>query len=178
VTPLEQTALPAPAADLLLLFSPVKRHGTDLIAEKATELGARTLAPVVCRRTVAETVRIDRLRAIAIEAAEQCGRLDVPTIHAAQPLARALETWDGRPLLFADEAGDAETIPAVFARADMKTAARMALLTGPEGGFDPEERRLLRALPFVTPVSLGARILRAETAAIAGLALILAHWRG
>lgn len=160
--------------DLILLFAPVKRRGADLIAEKATELGARTLQPVLTKRTQSETVRADRLRAIAIEAAEQTERLDVPGVRDAAPLTTILAAWDAsRPLLFADEAGEA------LALADVASALResaLAFLTGPEGGFDPEERRMLRALPFVVPVSLGPRILRAETAVIAGLALIQAHW--
>lgn len=171
-----QTAGP----DLLLCFSPVKRHGTDLIVEKATELGVRTLRPVMMRRTNSDSVRTDRLRAIAIEAAEQTGRCDLPAVHEALPLARLLEGWaPERRLLFADEAGDAA--PLVTVLQSMAPGAPLALLTGPEGGFDPEERRVLRALPFVTPVSLGPRILRAETAVIAALALIQAHcgdWRG
>lgn len=178
-----QTRPQADGPDVSLLFSPVKRHGTDLIVEKATELGVRTLRPVIVRRTTADTVRTDRLRAIAIEAAEQTGRIDLPAVHEAQPLARALEGWDGRPLLFADEAGDAAPIATVLSQLSSPAAPRsageedkIALLTGPEGGFDPDERRLLRALPFVTPVSLGPRILRAETAVIAALALIQAHW--
>ncbi|MDX2234526.1 MAG: 16S rRNA (uracil(1498)-N(3))-methyltransferase [Hyphomonadaceae bacterium] len=169
----------ASGPDLALCFSPVKRHGTDLIVEKATELGARRLRPVVMRRTTAETVRTDRLRAIAIEAAEQTGRCDVPAVDEALALARLLEGWDGRPLLFADEGGDAAPIATVLqtlATQAAAPAAGLAVLTGPEGGFDPEERRILRALPFVTPVSLGPRILRAETAVIAALALIQAHW--
>lgn len=168
-----QTRVQALPPDLKLLFAPVKRTGTDLIAEKAAELGVRTLQPVLTRRTQSETVRSDRLRLVAIEAAEQTERLDVPDIRTAAPLAKVLEGWDGRPLLFADEAGDAAPIPDI---APALARDRIAFLTGPEGGFDPEERRMLRALPYVTPVSLGPRILRAETAVIAGLTLIQSHW--
>jgi 16S rRNA (uracil1498-N3)-methyltransferase len=166
--------------DLVLLFAPVKRQGTDLIAEKATELGVRVLQPVLTRRTQSETVRADRLRAIAIEAAEQTERLDVPEICEAAPLGAVLGAWDkNRRLLFADEAGEAAPIAAAVSAPAIAPAGegrRLALLIGPEGGFEPDERRLLRALPFVTPVSLGPRILRAETAVIAALALIQAHW--
>jgi 16S rRNA (uracil1498-N3)-methyltransferase len=196
--------------DLTLLFAPVKRHGTDLIAEKATELGVRAMQPVITRRTVSETVRVDRLRAIATEAAEQTERLDIPEIADAVPLARALDGWDAeRRLLFCDEEGDAPTLLDALSssvkRSETGEVARaqardgggsagapipgfagtspasggtesLALLTGPEGGFDPEERRLLRSLDFVRPVSLGPRILRAETAVIAALALIQAAW--
>jgi 16S rRNA (uracil1498-N3)-methyltransferase len=161
--------------DLMLLFAPVKRHGTDLIAEKGTELGVRTLQPVITKRTQSETVRADRLRAIAIEAAEQTERLDVPEIRDAAALTAILAGWDdARPLLFADEEGDAPSLPTALA--GKAAAAQLALLIGPEGGFDPEERHMLRALPFVTPISLGPRILRAETAVIAALALIQTHW--
>lgn len=160
--------------DLMLLFAPVKRQGTDLLVEKATELGVRILQPVITRRTNAETVRTGRLRAIAIEAAEQTERLDVPDVRAPLALAKVLDGWDAtRRILFADEAGDARPIAAVASSLDR---APLALLTGPEGGFDPDERRLLRSLPFLTPVSLGPRILRAETAVIAALALVQALW--
>jgi 16S rRNA (uracil1498-N3)-methyltransferase len=172
--------------DLALLFAPVKRQGTDWIVEKATELGVARLQPVLTRRTIAETVRIDRLALIAREAAEQTERLDVPEISPPQSLARALDGWDmARPLLYADEAGDEAQKPwgGTAGRAPPMAAALMrmkppalALLIGPEGGFEPDERRLLRSLPFVTPVSLGPRILRAETAATAALAVIQALW--
>lgn len=174
--------------DLDLLFAPVKRHATDLIVEKATELGVRRIRPVITQRTIAETVRLDRLQAIAREAAEQTERFDAPEIAAPLPLAKALDGWDtARPLIYADEAGDEADAPwggargrgrpildALQARTD---APRMlALLIGPEGGFTPEERRLLRDLPFVIPVSLGPRILRAETAVIAALSVIQSAW--
>lgn len=181
-----QTRAPAQTPDLTLCFAPVKRHGADLIVEKATELGVRRLQPVITRRTVAETVRIDRLRRIAIEAAEQTERLDVPEIDAPTPLGRILDGWDGdKPLIYADEAGDDPAAAWGGAAGRARpigealrgvTAPSLALLTGPEGGFDPEERRLLRSLSFVVPVSLGPRILRAETAAIAALAVIQSSW--
>jgi 16S rRNA (uracil1498-N3)-methyltransferase len=170
----------------VLLFAPVKRHATDLIVEKATELGVAALRPVLTRRTIAETVRVDRLQTIAREAAEQTERVELPRIEPPAQLARALDGWDGRPLLYADEAGDDPSAPwggqtgrgAPLAEtlAGLRNAPRLALLTGPEGGFDPEERRMLRSLPFVRPVSLGPRILRAETAAMAALTLVQALW--
>lgn len=194
---------PARAApNLDLLFAPVKRHATDLIVEKATELGVRRILPVTTQRTIAETVRVDRLLGIAREAAQQTERFDVPEIAEAQSLPRALDGWDAsRRLIFADEEGDAVAIaealltwtagvsPASLvspesgaavdapdARGDTGGPRKIALLIGPEGGFAPEERRMLRALPFITPVSLGPRILRAETAVIAALSVIQAHW--
>jgi len=160
--------------DLWLLFSPLKRQATDWLVEKATELGARVLAPVMMRRTVAEHVRTDRLAAVAREAAEQTERLDLPEVRGAVPLAKALAAWDaGRPLIYCDEQGEAP--PALEALRAVR-ANRLALLIGPEGGFEREERAALRGHDFVIPVSLGPRILRAETAATAALALIESVW--
>jgi 16S rRNA (uracil1498-N3)-methyltransferase len=167
---------PARAApDLELLFAPVKRHATDLIAEKATELGVRRLRPVTTQRTIAETVRVDRLQAIAREAAEQTERFDLPEIAEVASLPKALDGWEvTRRLIFADEEGDAPPLAEAAASLDRRNG--VSLLIGPEGGFTAEERRMLRALPFVRPVSLGPRILRAETAVIAALSMIQAHW--
>ncbi len=171
--------------DLDLLFAPVKRHATDLIVEKATELGVRRIRPVITQRTIAETVRLDRLQSIAREAAEQTERSDAPEICEPLSLARALDSWDTtRPLIYADEAGDDESAAwgGATGRAPPindalpKQSTALALLIGPEGGFTSEERRMLRALPFVVPVSLGPRILRAETAVIAALSIIQATW--
>lgn len=171
--------------DLDLLFAPVKRHATDLIVEKATELGVRRICPVITQRTIAETVRVDRLSTIAREAAEQTERFDAPEILEAVSLARALDGWDAqRPLIYADEAGDDETSAwggergrgAPLLGALSARPAKLALLIGPEGGFTPEERRMLRGLAYVIPVSLGPRILRAETAVIAALSVIQAAW--
>lgn len=176
------------APDLDLLFAPVKRHATDLIIEKATELGVRRIRPVVTQRTIAETVRLERLHAIAREAAEQTERFDAPQIFDATSLAKALDGWDrARPLVYADEAGDDATAPWGGERGRAKPVlealqaitpapASMGVLIGPEGGFTPEERGMLRGLTYVIPVSLGPRILRAETAVIAALSMIQAVW--
>jgi 16S rRNA (uracil1498-N3)-methyltransferase len=172
--------------DLDLLFAPVKRHATDLIVEKATELGVRRIRPVVTQRTIAETVRLDRLQAIAREAAEQTERFDAPEISEALPLPKALDGWDrSRPLLYADERGDDEgaawggetgrATPIAEALGGVRSGP-LALLVGPEGGFTPEERRMLRGMAFVVPVWLGPRILRAETAVIAALSVIQSLW--
>ena len=177
---------PRAAPDLDLLFAPVKRHATDLIVEKATELGLRRIRPVITKRTIAETVRLDRLSAIAREAAEQTERFDAPEICEPVSLTKALDGWDAaRPLIYADESGDEEgeawggergrAKPISEALAG-RSGGALALLIGPEGGFTPEERRMLRALPFVVPVSLGPRILRAETAVIAALAVLQSVW--
>jgi 16S rRNA (uracil1498-N3)-methyltransferase len=164
----------------------VKRHATDLIVEKATELGVRRIRPVITQRTITETVRLDRLQSIAREAAEQTERFDTPEIVEAVSLTKALDGWDvSRPLIYADEAGDEDGAPwgGERGRAGPITdavaainATSLALLIGPEGGFSSEERRMLRGLSYVIPVSLGPRILRAETAVIAALSVIQAHW--
>ncbi len=180
--------LRAPVAprDLDLLFAPVKRHATDLIVEKATELGVRRIRPVITQRTIAEKVRLDRLNAIAREAAEQTERFDAPEIMEPVALAKIVDGWENdRPLIYADESGDDESAAwggdkgraqPLFERLNDLSLAKLALLIGPEGGFAPEERRMLRSLSFVRPVSLGPRILRAETAVIAALAVIQARW--
>ncbi|MCX7358648.1 MAG: 16S rRNA (uracil(1498)-N(3))-methyltransferase [Alphaproteobacteria bacterium] len=174
-----------PSPDLDLLFAPVKRHATDLIVEKATELGARRIRPVVTQRTIAETVRVDRLESIAREAAEQTERFDTPEIFDAVSLVRALDGWDmARPLIYADESGDEDGKAwggdsgraRPIGEAISAKSEKLALLIGPEGGFTPEERRMLRAMPYVIPVSLGPRILRAETAVIAALSIIQSVW--
>ena len=179
--------------DLDLLFAPVKRHATDLIVEKATELGVRRVRPVITQRTIAETVRLDRLSGIAREAAEQTERFDAPTIVEPVSLARALDGWDeARALIYCDEGGDAPPIldalqppsrgegPRVVGKRDnpptLLRAGGVAVLIGPEGGFTLEERKMLHSLSFVMPVSLGPRILRAETAAVAALSIVQAVW--
>ena len=150
--------------DVWLAFAPVKRTQTDWLVEKATELGAARLIPVMTRRTVAERVRPDRLRAIAIEAAEQCGRTILPEIAEPVALDRFLADRDAeRTLYFADESGGEPTVTA-FA------PGPAVILIGPEGGFSEEERTLVRAAPNSIAISLGPRILRAETAALASLA--------
>ncbi len=164
--------------DLHYLFAPLKRARLDYMAQKATELGASVLRPVLTRRTIAERVKVDRLIANAVEAAEQCGILRVPEIEAPEQLTKVLSTWDtGRPLVFADEA--APSASPLEALAALKPGP-LAVLIGPEGGFDPEERSGLLAKPFVHPISLGPRVMRADTAAVAALALVsaaLGDWR-
>lgn len=161
---------PPPASPAMtLLFAPVKKDQTDLIVEKATELGAVRIMPVLTQRTQTRTVRLDRLRKIALEAAEQTERLDLPEIADVGSLDAALAALPaGTALFFCDEAGDAR--PAAALMADLK-GRNAALLIGPEGGFTPEERTFLRGRPATHPVSLGPRILRAETAAVAAMGL-------
>ena len=154
--------------DLLLAFAPVKRAATDWLVEKATELGVARLQPVATRRTVTERVRPERLEAIAIEAAEQCSRTSLPELADLVPLARFLETIEpGRTLYFADEQGGSP-VAGAFRRGPA------AILVGPEGGFAEEERSAIRALPTAVAVSLGPRILRAETAALAAVSAYMA----
>ena len=152
--------------DLWLLFAPVKRGRIDWLVEKATELGVARLVPVLTRRTVVERLNPDRLRAHAVEAAEQCERTALPELAAPVKLDAALKDWPvGRTLYFADEGGGAPFAPA---------PGPAAILIGPEGGFIDEERAAIRALPQARPVSLGPRILRADTAALAAVALWMA----
>ena len=154
--------------DLWLVFALLKRDATDLVVQKATELGVSVLHPVLTERTNAARTNLDRLTAIAIEAAEQSERLTVPVIHAPRPLPDLLATWQpGRRLHAAVE----RAAEAPFLRPTNQPAA---LLVGPEGGFTSDELEAMTRHPFVTRVSLGPRILRAETACVAGLALLQA----
>jgi 16S rRNA (uracil1498-N3)-methyltransferase len=164
----EQLQPQSTGPDLELLISVVKKSALEFAVEKATELGARRVRLVVTHRTQVQHVRMDRLDAIAIEAAEQTGRLDVPMIDEPVKLADLLDGWEvGRRLMFCDETGGAPATGALAAAG----GGPWAILIGPEGGFSPEERERLRGLPFATAVSLGPRILRADTAAIAALTL-------
>jgi 16S rRNA (uracil1498-N3)-methyltransferase len=154
--------------DLWLLFAPVKRGRIDWLVEKATELGAARLMPVATERTVVDRLNLDRLRAHAVEAAEQCGRTALPALAAPAKLADVLKHWPaGRALLFADEAGGAPL-------AEAAAPPPAAILIGPEGGFTDAERAAIRALPDARPVSLGPRILRADTAMAAAVSLWMA----
>ena len=158
--------------DLWLLFAPLKRGRIDWLVEKATELGIARLVPVITRRTIVERVNLARLRAHVIEAAEQCERTALPELAAPQKLDALLKAWPAdRILYFADEGGGEPFAPA---------PGPAAILIGPEGGFTDEERAMIRALPQARPVSLGPRILRADTAALAAISLWMAiagDWR-
>lgn len=163
---IERTRPPAAPPDLWLVFAPIKKARTDFIVEKACELGCRRVLPVITARTRSETVRVDRLQAHAVEAAEQCGLVFVPEVAEPAPLARVLDAWPAdRALHFCDEARVARPLQEVAA------PPPAAILIGPEGGFSAEEAERLRASPFVRPASLGPRVLRADTAAAAAIAI-------
>ena len=170
-----QTAPLALPPDLWLLFAPIKKARTDFIVEKAVEMGVRRICPVQTAFTNSERIRQDRLQAHATEAAEQCGATYVPEVADLAKLSRLLDDWPkDRRLMFCDEtrAGDPAPLPT--------DPGPWAILIGPEGGFSDDERRRLASLPFTHPVSLGPRILRADTAAVAALTLwqtTLGDWR-
>jgi 16S rRNA (uracil1498-N3)-methyltransferase len=167
-----QTRPQAPEPDLWLLAAPIKRTAIDFVAAKATELGVSAIQPVFTRRTAVTRVNADRMRANVIEAAEQCERLTVPAVRAAAQLDKVLGAWPrGRRLLFADETRSGRPIAEALAAERAKMPEPWAILIGPEGGFAPEELQRIRAVPGVVPVSLGARLLRADTAALAALAV-------
>jgi 16S rRNA (uracil1498-N3)-methyltransferase len=160
----ERDAVP----DLWLVFAPIKRGRIDWVAEKASELGVARLVPVITHRTIVDKVNAERLLAHMVEAAEQCERTALPTLAEPQRLETLLRDWPAeRSLLFADEQGG---IPLAEAAA----FGPAAILIGPEGGFTPEEREAIRALPQAKPVSLGPRILRADTAAVAAVSVWMA----
>jgi 16S rRNA (uracil1498-N3)-methyltransferase len=163
-----QRRVQAPSPDVWLAFAPIKRTRIDLLAEKATELGVATLMPVMTRRSEPSRVNTERLHNIAIEAAEQTERLDVPVVAEPQTLDRLLDRWPpDRTLFVCAEAGNAEPIAAAI---EARREAKAGFLVGPEGGFAATELDVLRKFPFVVAIGLGPRLLRAETAAIVALA--------
>lgn len=171
-----QTAGP----DLHYLFAPLKHARLDYIAQKAVEMGASRIAPVITRRTQSSRVNLDRLRANAIEAAEQCGIVTIPEILAEESLGAALGRLEAdRLLVFCDEDAPVANPVAALAAAGNRPA-KLAVVVGPEGGFAPEERELLLARERTLRLSLGPRVLRADTAGVAALALVqsvLGDWR-
>ncbi|CUH49466.1 16S rRNA (uracil(1498)-N(3))-methyltransferase [Ruegeria atlantica] len=154
--------------DLWFLFAPIKKARTDFIVEKAAEMGAARIMPVQTEFTNSERIRQDRLQAHAVEATEQCGGTFVPEVADLQRLDRVLESWpEGRQLMFCDEA----EVGSALRLAGNETDQSWAILIGPEGGFSERERARLAALPYSHVVSLGPRILRADTAAVAALTM-------
>jgi len=174
----EQIAPQAPPSDLWYGFAPLKTERLDYVVQKAVEMGVGTIQPVLTRFTQVARLKHERLVANAIEAAEQCEVLSVPTVETEVTLDRLLDAWPAkRALIFADE-GEASSSPVEALHA--LHGRKVGLLVGPEGGFSDDERARLRALPYVVPISLGPRILRADTAAVAALAVIQAiigDWR-
>jgi 16S rRNA (uracil1498-N3)-methyltransferase len=160
--------------DLWLLFAPIKKGPIDWLVEKATELGAARLQPVITQRTIVDRLNLDRLRANTIEAAEQCERTALPELAEPVKLPALLKGWDeARTLIFADETGGAPLV-------EIAKLRPTAILIGPEGGFTPEEREMIRATPGAVAASLGPRILRAETAAAAAISAwmcLVGDWR-
>jgi 16S rRNA (uracil1498-N3)-methyltransferase len=181
---LEQTRPQTAAGDLEYLFAPLKHARLDYMVQKAVEMGASRLVPVLTRRTQTRRLNLERMRANAIEAAEQCGILNLPQIGEPVPLDKLIARWTpDRLLVFCDE--DAETADPVAALSPARSGGLMgalpvSLLIGPEGGFAEEERKALAGLPNAIRLALGPRILRADTAAVAALALVqgvLGDWR-
>jgi 16S rRNA (uracil1498-N3)-methyltransferase len=172
LTPQTQTREQTPAGDLHYLFAPLKRARLDYMVQKAVEMGVSRLAPVITRFTQAERVNLERMRANAIEAAEQCGVLAIPEVVEPQPFARALAALaPERVLIFCDEAAD-NADPITSLRNAGERGKPLAVIIGPEGGFADEERKVLMARPGVIRLPLGPRILRADTAAVAALAVV------
>lgn len=166
----EQTRQQHGGPDVDYLFAPLKRSRLDYMVQKAAEMGVARLRPVLTQHTVAERVNLERMRANAVEAAEQCGILRVPEICEPEKLEKTLGGWDdSRVLIFCDEAAEAGN---PLQALDGLQGGRLAVLVGPEGGFSETEQKLLRGKPFCRAISLGPRILRADTAAVAALALV------
>jgi 16S rRNA (uracil1498-N3)-methyltransferase len=178
----EMTRPQTPAADLHYLFAPLKHARLDYMVQKAVEMGASLLQPVLTRHTHVDRLNIERMKANAIEAAEQCGILALPSVASPVRLDSLIDAWpDDRLLVFCDEDADTDPLAALQAiRAESMAALPLAVLVGPEGGFNPAERRDLLACRNIVRFSLGPRILRADTAAVAALALlqaVLGDWR-
>lgn len=172
ITPVEQVRPQPPRSDLHFLFAPLKAGRLDYLVQKAVEMGAGNIRPVLTQHTQVHRLGIDRLQANVIEAAEQCGILSVPKVGDPEKLDELLDDWDAsRRIIFCDE--DAATQNPV-ARLGSVREKKLAVLVGPEGGFSETERTLLRSLDFVTPIPLGPRILRADTAAVAAMAVVQA----
>jgi 16S rRNA (uracil1498-N3)-methyltransferase len=176
--PVEQMRPQPEPSDLYYLFAPLKVGRLDYLVQKAVEMGAGVLQPVMTQHVQGRIGSIDRLRANAIEAAEQCGILAIPEVREPVRLIDLLEGWDGiRRIIYCDEGAETNNPMAALSAIREK---HHALLIGPEGGFSAEEQALLRGLPYVTPIPLGPRILRADTAAVAAMAVIqmtIGDWR-
>jgi len=164
--------------DLHYIFAPLKHARLDFVVQKAVELGASCIQPVVTAHTQAVRLNMERMHANAIEAAEQCCVLSIPEIKPPVKLDSLMKTWDAsRSLIFCDERAE---LSSPLAALEKVNPGKLAVLLGPEGGFSESERQMLLSKPFVTPISLGPRIMRADTAAVAALAIVnavLGDWR-
>lgn len=173
-----QTRQQPPASDFVFAFAPIKAGRLDYLVQKAVEMGAGTIRPVITQHTQLSRIGIERLQANALEAAEQCGILALPRVEEPLGFDAFLSGWDaGRRLIFCDEGEEAQNPLPILSRLSERA---LGVLIGPEGGFSDDERRQLRALAFVTAIPLGPRILRADTAAVAAMAVIQAaigDWR-
>lgn len=176
--PCEPTRAQTPESDLVYCFAPIKHGRLDYMVQKAVEMGAGVLRPIITQHTQVSKPGVERLQANVIEAAEQCGVLSVPSVVEPVKLERLLEEWDSeRVLIFCDEAAERNDPLDLLKGVEGR---KLGLLIGPEGGFSEAERNHLRSLPFVLSIPLGPRILRADTAAVAALAIIQAvigDWR-
>ena len=174
----EQTRAQTTGPDIDYLFAPLKRSRLDYMVQKVTEMGVARLRPVITQHTIAERVNSERMRANAIEAAEQCGVLRVPDVSAPERLENILANWvPSRTIIFCDERASEQN---PIARLGRLAPSPVAVLIGPEGGFSADERASLTRRSFVVPISLGPRIMRADTAAVAALAIVnavLGDWR-
>lgn len=173
-----------PLTDIQYLFAPLKHARLDYVVQKAVEMGAGAIRPVFTQHTQTSRVNLERMEANVIEAAEQCGVIAVPPVLEPLSLRDLLAQWQtsepGRRLLFCDEGEESQNPLLALADLAERGSASLAILIGPEGGFSDEERSLLRSLPFVQPIPLGPRILRADTAAVAAFAVVqatLGDWR-
>jgi 16S rRNA (uracil1498-N3)-methyltransferase len=162
------------SSDVWLIFAPIKNNKNSFIIEKSTELGVSKILPMLTSFTVVKDLNIDKMRLVAIEAAEQCERLDVPCLDEITTLAKLVKSFPSdRKIILCDERGRAAAINSFFPK--LSCEEKYAIMIGPEGGFAPNELEMLRALPFVLPISLGPRILRAETAIITALSCFQAY---
>jgi 16S rRNA (uracil1498-N3)-methyltransferase len=175
---LEQVRAQTAGQDLDYLFAPLKQARQDYMVQKAVELGVSSLQPVITARTVAPRINPKRMQANAIEAAEQCGILTLPDIRPAVKLQALLENWnEERAIIFCDEGA---SLSSPLSAIENLQGRKISVLIGPEGGFSSEERSVLRSKTFVSAISLGPRVMRADTAAVAALALVnavLGDWR-
>ncbi len=172
ITAREQTRAQPPACDLQYLFAPLKVGRMDYLVQKAVEMGAGLLQPVMTQHVQGKITSLDKIRANVIEAAEQCGVLGIPAVRAPKKLGDLLSGWPGdRQILYCDEGHESHNPVPIL---EPLKGRRLALLIGPEGGFSEDEQTLLRGLPFVSSIPLGPRILRADTAAVAAMAIVQA----